>query len=114
MIALVLLTALVGFSSAQFQPQPSGRILESPNPALCAQSKFCTRARVSLLFIKISSNIQAIFKEVSLNAQNYDILCLIYEYFSLLESKGNSIVFRIISYCSIVYKLKTVNDQIIQ
>lgn len=39
MIRLVYFVALVTLSSAQFQPQPSGRILESPNPALCAQSK---------------------------------------------------------------------------
>ncbi|KYN34366.1 hypothetical protein ALC56_11473 [Trachymyrmex septentrionalis] len=37
MITFILLIALVTLSSAQFQPQPSGRILESPNPALCAQ-----------------------------------------------------------------------------
>jgi len=40
MIALVLFAALVALSSAQFQPQPSGRILESPIPALCAQSEY--------------------------------------------------------------------------
>lgn len=39
MIALVIIGAFVTLSSAQFQPQPSGRILESPIPALCAQSK---------------------------------------------------------------------------
>lgn len=36
---IVYFVALVTLSTAQFQPQPSGRILESPNPALCAQSK---------------------------------------------------------------------------
>ncbi|XP_011165921.2 uncharacterized protein LOC105200189 [Solenopsis invicta] len=36
MIALVLLAALVTLSSAQFQAQPSGRLLEPPIPALCA------------------------------------------------------------------------------
>ncbi|XP_011336540.1 uncharacterized protein LOC105278842 isoform X1 [Ooceraea biroi] len=37
MLALLLFGALVALSSAQFQPQPGGRILESPIPMLCAQ-----------------------------------------------------------------------------
>ncbi|XP_011871858.1 PREDICTED: L-selectin [Vollenhovia emeryi] len=37
MIALVLLAAFATVSSAQFNKVPSSRVLEPPNPALCAQ-----------------------------------------------------------------------------